>query len=153
MNRKKGKDCMNYFKVELCKKLQEKGLVSESGVYYYQSGYSLEFHPMSEIEAKHAFIPHDEDWEYSKNVSAFIFQDLLTKDNAVKLWGETVVCPNCGFMWSAPTHCCWYQEAQYVFDTDGKMFIENWNYQSKNLLDLYQQSGLEAVESYLKDNL
>ena len=177
---------MQYFSVDLCTKLQEKGLVSESGHWYLRT------------TKKNEYVIGGLPFTRANPVTAFIFQDILTKDNAMKLWGENPDCKVCEGS-GVVANPQWlefnkkYTNEQFrlmtneeydkaladhfgisvaVYQFGTKEFYKmlpleeepcgecegtgegvGYKGESKYLLDLYQQSGLEAVENYLKENL
>lgn len=129
---------MQYFSTELCKKLQDKGLESESGMYWCLDDHGTPYYELEEspIVAK---------WIKDGNIEAFIFQDLLTKDNAVRLWGEEI--EETGLIED------FYQESEMSERQITYQELPKYQTKSYELLDLYQQSGLEAVEKYVMENL
>lgn len=74
---------MNYLKLEICKLLQEKGCVSESNWHYYTNKNGVE-------ALKPKFLHHVylEGIYYGYKYPAFTWDDICTKENAIKIWGK-----------------------------------------------------------------
>lgn len=73
---------MNYLKLETCQLLQAKGCVSESDNSYYQHA-----------ETGRIMVCNDEYVDdvltgYFRIEQAFTWDDICTKENAIKIWGD-----------------------------------------------------------------
>ena len=131
---------MTYFNVSICRKLQEKGLLENNEmVWIFRNAYCDPKDDFWEL------FRYDHDDYMNKQINAFTLSDILSADNAIKLWGENSehqfrddVCERCGLE---------------VDEWGGEECTSEWQVKSMRLVSIFQNEGEKALEEFLEKEL
>lgn len=142
---------MTFFSPSLSEKLAKKGLKTDEAWWWARDTSDFELKPYGDLTTVigDGWTWLEEAMSKGSAFPAYTFQDLLSRENAIKLWGKEA--EDYTRIWVGNyNHQPEEVRTRWVAET-GK--VERWNVHSYRLLDLYQSSGLEAVEAELEKGL